>query len=185
MDNNVIAYTDGSCLGNPGPGGWAAIVYEKGASREIHGGHFKTTNNRMELRAVVEAVRAIETAGSSILIISDSKYVTEPLRRYRETGGFFVKTNLDLWLALDEALREGGHSIGSQWVRGHNGNYQNTLCDRWAKKEAQDIRKQQPVRLIVFQELLMDPDQLPEVIATRHAIPLWMAEKYTIMFKEG
>lgn len=135
----VQLFTDGACSGNPGPGGWAYILRHpaSGKSREASGAEGATTNNRMELRAVIEGLRALK-APSIVAITSDSKYVLQGLeewldqwkkRGWRTASKQPVK-NDDLWRELD-ALRE-HHTLSFHWIRGHNEHPENTRCDELA-----------------------------------------------------
>ena len=138
-------YTDGSCLRNPdGPGGYAAVIIatHDGEVREISGGEPSTTNNRMELRAGVEALRALPN-GSTVDFYTDSQYMKNAFTKYwlrnwkrngwRTATGEPVK-NQDLWRALDEAFSL--HTVRFHWVKGHAGNRWNERCDELARSEA-------------------------------------------------
>ncbi len=140
-----IVYTDGSCLRNPdGPGGYAAVIVDPkdGTTRELSGGEPSTTNNRMELRAGIEALRALPP-GSSVDFYTDSQYMKNAftnhwLRNWKRRGwitatGDPVK-NQDLWRALDEAFQS--HDVRFHWVKGHAGNRWNERCDKLARSEA-------------------------------------------------
>ena len=135
---NVTIYTDGSCLDNPGPGGWGAILRYGKHERVISGGEKDTTNNRMELRAALEALRAL-TDSCNVTLFTDSKYlkmgVTEWMpnwkrRNWRRKGGKLA--NVDLWMKLDEEISR--HEIHWHWVRGHSGNVMNERVDMLAKR---------------------------------------------------
>lgn len=129
---SVTVYTDGSCKGNPGPGGWAAI-FDNG--EEICGGRSRTTNNGMELTAVIEAVKAQATP-SRILVITDSTYVMMGKERWKKFVNNPRCKNRELWVELYAALVNGGHTIRFQKIRGHSGNEKNERCDRLAKEQA-------------------------------------------------
>lgn len=121
----VTIYTDGSCHGNPGAGGYAAIVFVGGAIREVRGSDFYTTNNRMELKAVIEGLRLIDRP-SDVTIITDSQYVARPIERgnilsYANAPG---RKNADLWQEV--ARLSAWHNMSSKWVRGHSGNKYNS-----------------------------------------------------------
>lgn len=121
-------YTDGSCLGNPGPGGWSVVIHtEDGELTTISGHEDSTTNNRMELTAVIEALKELPL-DANVTIHSDSQYVV-----YTITKGWKKNKNLDLWIALDELLK--GRSLDWDWIRGHNGSSYNELADVLAKQE--------------------------------------------------
>lgn len=133
---SITIYTDGACSGNPGPGGWAAVLTSGKHRREISGGFRRTTNNRMELMAVIEALKLIKRP-SKVTVYSDSQYVVNAMskgwaERWRANG--WKRTprekalNPDLWAELlDQAAR---HEIEFRWVRGHDGDEENELCDR-------------------------------------------------------
>jgi len=134
----VTIYTDGSCQGNPGPGGWAAILRFGRHERELSGGEGETTNNRMELRAALEAVRAL-TEPCEVTLYTDSEYlkrgITEWLpnwkrRNWRRKGGKLA--NVDLWMKLDEEISR--HEVHWHWVRGHSGNPLNERVDKLARR---------------------------------------------------
>lgn len=134
----VTIYTDGACINNPGPGGWAAIILENGIQRHLSSGSRDTTNNRMELTAALEALKALKKP-SSVILYTDSEYVrrgvTEWLegwkaRSWKRKGGKLA--NIDLWQALDQELSR--HQISWHWVKGHNGNLLNEKADRLAFK---------------------------------------------------
>jgi len=134
---NVTIYTDGSCQGNPGPGGWAAILKYGKHEREISGGENDTTNNRMELRAALEALRAL-TEPCQVTLFTDSEYLKKGItlwmpnwkrRNWRRKGGKLA--NVDLWMKLDEEIQR--HEIHWRWVKGHAGNVMNERVDKLAK----------------------------------------------------
>ena len=155
----VEIFTDGACLGNPGPGGWAAILRYGDAIKEIHGAEPATTNNRMELMAAINALRSLKRP-CIVTLTTDSEYlrkgITEWLPRWKKRGwrtwsNEAVK-NQDLWQLLDEAASR--HRIDWRWVRGHNGHRENERADYLAKlamKEQQAAAlsrpKQNPMRL--------------------------------------
>ena len=122
----VIVHTDGACKGNPGPGGWGAVLSYAGAEKELFGGEAQTTNNRMELRAVIEALNALNR-GCRVRVVTDSQYVHKGVELWMEgwkrknwkTAAGKPVANRDLWEALDEALRQ--HEVRWEWVRGHQG----------------------------------------------------------------
>ena len=145
FDNiNYIIYTDGSCLGNPGKGGWAAIIIEPHSEREIVGYEKSTTNNRMELKAVIEALKEIEV-NSKISLFSDSKYVIDGITKWiknwkmndwKTTNKKEIK-NLDLWMDLDKLTSK--FQITWNWVKGHSTSEYNNRVDRLARNEAEKI----------------------------------------------
>ena len=148
MPSNVVIYTDGACSGNPGPGGWAAVLIASGKRRCLQGSAPHTTNNRMELVAALEALRAL-IRPCSVTLRSDSQYLRDGMTRwlsrwkqngFKTRGGEPVK-NGDLWLELDQLASR--HSVSWEWVRGHAGDFNNELCDSLAK-EALENRTMQP-----------------------------------------
>ena len=143
FDNiNYIIYTDGACQGNPGKGGWAAIIIEPSGEREIVGYEKSTTNNRMELKAVIEALKEIEV-NSQISLFSDSKYVIDGITKWiknwkindwKTTNKKEIK-NLDLWMDLDKLTSK--FKITWNWVKAHSTNEYNNKVDRLARNEAE------------------------------------------------
>jgi ribonuclease HI len=139
---DVIIHTDGACLGNPGPGGFAAVLECNGKSREIFAGYRRTTNNRMELLAVIEALGSL-TQSCGVELYTDSKYVGDAvekgwLKSWRRNGWkTAAKTpvkNQDLWRRLMPLLET--HKVRFHWLRGHAGHAQNERCDVLAKTAA-------------------------------------------------
>jgi ribonuclease HI len=139
--NHVIIYTDGACKGNPGPGGWGALLRSGGAERELFGGERDTTNNRMELTAVIEALAALKRP-CRVSLYLDSEYVrkgiTEWLAGWKAKGWRTAARqpvkNVDLWQRLDALVRESGHQIDWHWVRGHTGDPGNERADALANR---------------------------------------------------
>ena len=145
FDNiNYIIYTDGACIGNPGKGGWAAIIIEPTGEREIVGYEKSTTNNRMELKAVIEALKEIEV-NSQISLFSDSKYVIDGITKWIKnwkmndwkTSNKKEIKNLDLWMDLDKLTSK--FQITWNWVKGHSTNEYNNKVDKLARNEAYKI----------------------------------------------
>jgi ribonuclease HI len=134
----VAIYADGACSGNPGPGGWGVWMSAGGREKELSGGEPLTTNNRMELMAAIQALRALKRP-SEVDLYTDSMYVrqgiTEWLPRWKANGWRTTDRkpvkNRDLWEALDEAMRP--HAVAWHWVRGHAGNEGNERADRLAR----------------------------------------------------
>lgn len=135
----VELFTDGACKGNPGPGGWGALLRMGEAEKELFGGEAETTNNRMELQAVIEGLSALKRP-CHVRIITDSQYVKNGVERWmanwkrrgwRTAAGKPV-ANQDLWLALEAALAP--HQIEWEWVRGHNGHVENERADQLANR---------------------------------------------------
>jgi ribonuclease HI len=142
----VVAFTDGACSGNPGPGGWGAILTFNGEERELSGGEAETTNNRMELMAAISALEALKRP-SAIRIVTDSKYVLDGLtkwikgwkaRGWKTADGKPVK-NQDLWLRLDAATQ--AHKVQWEWVRGHDGHEGNERADALARAAIANFRR--------------------------------------------
>jgi ribonuclease HI len=139
MTPEVVIYTDGACRGNPGPGGWGAILISGKAEREIRGGELATTNNRMELMAAIEALQALKRP-CRVELHTDSQYVrngiTEWLRAWKARGWRTTSKgevkNADLWRRLDEARAR--HEVDWRWVKGHNGHPLNERADALARK---------------------------------------------------
>jgi ribonuclease HI len=133
----VTIYTDGACQGNPGPGGWGAILRSGQHEKELSGGEADTTNNRMELKAALEGLRTLKEP-CQVTLFTDSEYlkkgITEWLpnwkrRNWRRKGGKLA--NVDLWMKLDEEINR--HQIHWRWVRGHAGNVMNERVDKLAR----------------------------------------------------
>lgn len=142
-ENVVELYTDGACSGNPGPGGWGCILRFKGVEKELYGGENPTTNNRMEMLAVLSGLGAL-TRPCVVAVYTDSEYVkkgmTEWLRGWKARGWKTADKkpvkNDDLWKALDEAASR--HQVSWHWVRGHNGHPENERADELARRGAKD-----------------------------------------------
>ena len=132
----VTIYTDGACSGNPGPGGWAAVLRYGAAEKELAGGEAETTNNRMELTAVIRALEALREP-CAVAVYTDSQYIsralTEGWLKKWKAAGFTKKgglKNAELWRALDELLQK--HAVSFHWVKGHADNEYNNRCDALA-----------------------------------------------------
>lgn len=143
----VTIYTDGACSGNPGPGGWGAVLIYKGVEKELSGGEAQTTNNRMELTAVISALQALKEP-CSVELYSDSKYVIDALQKgwawgWRKKG--WIKSdkkpalNPDLWETLLNLTAK--HEMNYHWVKGHADNEYNERCDRLAVAEREKFAK--------------------------------------------
>lgn len=135
----LIIYTDGSSRGNPGPGGFGAILQWGTHVKEISGGYKRTTNNRMELMAVIAALESLKKEGMSITIFSDSQYVVKAvqegwLKNWIATNFKGGKKNSDLWLRFAELAKK--HHIKFKWVKGHADNKFNNRCDELATMAA-------------------------------------------------
>ena len=124
----IDIYTDGSSIGNPGPGGWAAVILEGGSKRSVHGRHGRTTSNRMEILAAIEGLRALPEA-AEVTVHSDSQYVVNTMTRNWKRNA-----NQDLWERLDAEVAR--RKVEWRWVRGHAGNPMNEEADRLANREA-------------------------------------------------
>ncbi|QBQ64776.1 ribonuclease HI [Actinobacillus indolicus] len=137
----VEIFTDGSCLGNPGPGGIGILLRYQGKEKQISQGYYLTTNNRMELRAVIDALNALKEP-CQVRLHSDSQYMKNGIQKWifnwkknnwRTSNKTPVK-NQDLWIALDQAMSS--HQVDWQWVKGHSGHRENEICDQLAKAGA-------------------------------------------------
>ncbi len=134
----VIIYTDGACSGNPGPGGWAAVLHYRDAERVVSGGERETTNNRMELRAAIEGLEALRRP-CHVVLYTDSRYLRDGItqwihgwrrRGWRTASGSAVK-NRDLWERLVQAMEP--HTLDWRWVEGHAGDPGNERADLLAR----------------------------------------------------
>ena len=142
---DVLIHTDGACLGNPGPGGWAALLRYGSRERALSGGEAQSTNNRMELMAAIVALETL-TEPCAVTLITDSQYVRQGItewmpgwvrRGWKTAGGDAVK-NRDLWERLHAATQR--HRIDWRWVKGHSGDPDNERVDVLARAEAQKFR---------------------------------------------
>lgn len=140
--DQVVIYTDGACKGNPGPGGWGVLMQVPGgAVKEMFGGELGTTNNRMEMMAVIEALAALKRP-CAVELHLDSQYVlkgiTEWLVGWKAKGWKTASKqpvkNVDLWQRLDQLVSGGGHTIDWQWVKGHAGDPGNERADALANR---------------------------------------------------
>ena len=134
MNKPITIYTDGSARGNPGPGGYGAVLISGKHRKEISQGYRLTTNNRMELLSVIVALEALKLRGSEVTIYSDSKYVVEAVEKgwLKEwvKKDFKKKKNRDLWLRFLEVYKK--HKVRFVWVKGHANNVENNVCDQLA-----------------------------------------------------
>lgn len=133
----ITLYSDGSSLGNPGPGGYGGILVYKESRREYYGGRTHTTNNRMELLAVIEGLKLLKEP-CDVEIVSDSSYVIKGITEWLEgwkRKNFAKVKNVDLWKAYIEVSAI--HTIHGRWVRGHSGHPENERCDTLARQEAE------------------------------------------------
>ncbi len=135
---SIIIYTDGSAKGNPGNGGYGIVMMSGNHRKELHKGYRLTTNNRMELLAVIIALESIKKEGSSITIYSDSKYVIDSVDKKWVFGwekkNFNKKKNPDLWIRFLKIYRK--QKVSFVWVKGHNNNKENERCDTLAVQAA-------------------------------------------------
>ena len=145
MTPQVVIYTDGACSGNPGPGGWGAVLLSAGREREIWGGEPATTNNRMELMAAIEALNALKRP-CRVELHTDSKYVQNGIREWMpawkargwKTAAKAPVKNEDLWRRLDEARLR--HEVDWRWVKGHAGDEMNERADGLARRGIAELR---------------------------------------------
>jgi len=145
-ENIVEAFTDGACLGNPGPGGWAALLRYKGVEKWLSGSERETTNNRMELMAAIASLEALKRA-SEVRLTTDSQYVKQGIeqwvQRWKQNGWRTADKkpvkNQDLWERLDAACVP--HRVEWQWTRGHSGHTENERVDQRAREAAEAARE--------------------------------------------
>lgn len=134
----IHIYTDGAARGNPGPGGYGVVMKSGSHYREISDGYRLTTNNRMELLAVIVGLEALKNPGSEVIVFSDSKYVTDAVNLRWVFGwekkGFKNKKNPDLWRRFLVVYRK--HKVKMEWIKGHDGHPENELCDQLATAAA-------------------------------------------------
>ncbi len=139
MTNKVYIYTDGACRGNPGPGGWGALMRFNGAEKEFFGGEKQTTNNRMEMTASIQALAQLSRP-CDVIITTDSKYLRKGItewivnwkKRDWKTASKKPVKNSDLWKQLDELVQK--HQVTWEWVKGHSGHPENERADELANK---------------------------------------------------
>jgi ribonuclease HI len=145
-DDIIDIYTDGACSGNPGPGGWGAILRYNGTEKELFGGEAATTNNRMEMMAVIEALRALKRP-LAVRVHTDSQYVQKGIsewihgwkKRGWKTADRKPVKNEDLWRTLDALAAQ--HRIEWHWVKGHAGHAENERADELARRGVEQVRK--------------------------------------------
>lgn len=145
MSNVVEMYTDGACKGNPGRGGWGVLLRYKGVEKQLYGGETLTTNNRMELTAVIQGLLALKRSGCIVTVVSDSKYVltgiTEWLPNWKKrnwkTAAKKPVLNEDLWRKLDDLAAQ--HKIKWEWVKGHSGHRENEMADELANRGINEL----------------------------------------------
>jgi ribonuclease HI len=145
----VVIHTDGGCHGNPGPGGWAAVLDFGSTRRELSGGVPMTTNNRMELQAAIEALTALEEP-CAVELHTDSNYLRDGVTKWIfgwKRNGWLTKTkepvkNADFWRQLDAAVAR--HKVAWHWVKGHAGHHGNERCDQLAQRAIAAIKQKPP-----------------------------------------
>jgi len=140
----VEIFTDGACRGNPGPGGWGVVLRAGEHEKQLYGGETETTNNRMELKAAIEGLKALKQP-SQVVLTTDSQYVrqgiTEWITNWKKnawrTSAKKPVKNQDLWQALDQLASE--HQVTWRWVKGHSGHPENELADQLANQGIDDL----------------------------------------------
>ncbi len=145
MKNKVIIHTDGACSGNPGPGGWGAVLQYNGHIKELKGGKSETTNNQMELTAAINALNALNKT-CEIELHTDSKYVKDGLTKWInnwkkngwKTANKKPVKNVELWQELEKAVEN--HKINWHWVKGHDGNQMNEKADQLANEGMEEFK---------------------------------------------
>jgi ribonuclease HI len=144
MNKKIEIFTDGACRGNPGPGGWGAVLRYDDTEKELYGGEKDTTNNRMELMAAIQALESLKRP-CQVALTTDSQYVRNGItqwmdnwkkRNWKTSGNKPVK-NQDLWQRLDAATQ--GHDIEWHWVRGHTGHPENERADQLANRGIDEL----------------------------------------------
>lgn len=146
MTEQVEIFTDGACKGNPGPGGWGAVMRYRGNERQLYGGEAETTNNRMELMAVIRALEALKRPVKA-RVTTDSRYVqngiTEWIANWKRNGWRTAARkpvkNSDLWRRLDELVQ--CHQVEWSWVKGHSGHAENELADQLANRGVEELEQ--------------------------------------------
>lgn len=140
MANIVEMYTDGACSGNPGPGGWGVLLRSGKHEKELNGGEAETTNNRMEMMAVIEGLKVLKKAPSTVKLYTDSKYVMQGVTEWMDgwkaknwkTAAKKPVKNQDLWQEIDSLISK--HNVEFFWVKGHAGHPENERADELARQ---------------------------------------------------
>lgn len=148
-DERVAIFTDGACSGNPGPGGWAALLRYRGKERWLNGAEAQTTNNRMELTAALRALESLKKS-CTVDLTTDSQYLKQGVEQWMagwkrngwRTSGRDPVKNRDLWEAIDRVL--GQHEVRFHWVRGHDGHAENEAVDAHARAAIRDLLGLEP-----------------------------------------
>ncbi len=143
--STITIHTDGACSGNPGPGGWGAILEWNGHRKELKGGEHNTTNNRMEMQAAIEALKALKKPGRTVILITDSVYLRDGItkwihgwkKRGWKTADKKPVKNVDLWQELEQLTEQ--HAIEWRWVKGHAGDPGNERADELAREGIADL----------------------------------------------
>lgn len=140
----VEVFTDGACRGNPGPGGWGALLRYESVERSLYGGEAQTTNNRMELQAAIEALKALKEP-CHVVLTTDSQYVRQGITSWLQgwkrngwrTAAKAPVKNVDLWQALDEQNQR--HQVEWHWIKGHSGHRENEIADQLANRGIDEL----------------------------------------------